>query len=111
LLQIADRVARGSFRRANRETTIGDEVWALAEPLSNVDDPAAKAVSRETNQQLDAALKQLSDVQRRALLLRYFGHLTFEQIAETLDCPLNTALSHCHRGLQMLRKHFERDAP
>lgn len=111
LLQIADRVARGRIRKTKPELTLSDEAWAAAEPHSFDADPAAQAAQTETSRRLDAALAQLTDIQRRALLLRYFGQLTFNEIAATLDCPLNTALSHCHRGLQILRKHFESDKP
>jgi DNA-directed RNA polymerase specialized sigma24 family protein len=45
------------------------------------------------------------------MLLRYYGQLTFEQIALTLGCPLNTALSHCRRGLERLRKQLVEDKP
>ncbi len=109
LLQIADRVARTWFRRAKAETSLGDEAWAVAEPQAAAADPALKAAQIETNRELDVALAQLTDIQRRALLLRYFGQLSFNEIAETLDCPVNTALSHCRRGLQTLRTHFQSD--
>lgn len=111
LLQIADRVACDRFRRTRPESTLGDEIWSIEEPIESAMNPAVMAANSETTRRLDAALKQLAPIQRRALLLRYFGQLTFGQIAETIGCPLNTALSHCHRGLQTLRKHFERDEP
>jgi RNA polymerase sigma-70 factor, ECF subfamily len=48
-------------------------------------------------------LDRLSPPQRRVLLLRYYGQFTFAEIAEMIDCPLNTTLSHCRRGLEALR--------
>lgn len=111
LLQIADRVACDRFRRSKSEPTLGDEIWSIEEPANSAMNPAAMAAGAETTRKLDAALKQLAPIQRRALLLRYFGQLSFAEIAETIGCPLNTALSHCHRGLQTLRKHFERGEP
>jgi DNA-directed RNA polymerase specialized sigma24 family protein len=30
--------------------------------------------------------------------------MSFAEIATTVECPLNTVLSHCHRGLESLRK-------
>ena len=56
------------------------------------------------SEELAAALNELTLAQRRVLLLRYFGELSFEEIAGTLGCPLGTALSHCRRGLAALRK-------
>ena len=64
---------------------------------------AAAAVRAEENEQLAAALDQLSPPQRRVLLLRYYGQFSFAEIAEMIDCPLNTTLSHCRRGLEALR--------
>jgi RNA polymerase sigma factor (sigma-70 family) len=66
--------------------------------------PAESLAAREIREQLSAALGELSEPQRRVLLLRFYGDLTFEEIAEALDCPLGTALSHCRRGLLALRK-------
>ena len=66
-------------------------------------DPPAAAMRAEKNEQLAAALDQLSPPQRRVLLLRYYGHFSFAEIAEMIDCPLNTTLSHCRRGLEALR--------
>lgn len=58
----------------------------------------------EARHQLDAAMELLTAAQRRVLLLRYYGDLSFAEIAETMDCPLSTALSHCRRGLLALRQ-------
>jgi RNA polymerase sigma-70 factor (ECF subfamily) len=107
LLQIADRAACDRFRRAKAETTLGDEVWEVRERPHQASNPLQNVASAEAAGQLDAALDQLTTIQKRALLLRYFGELTFNEIAATLGCPLNTALSHCHRGLQALRTYFE----
>jgi RNA polymerase sigma-70 factor (ECF subfamily) len=111
LLQIADRAACDRFRRAKSEATLGDDIWSIVNPVVRATDPAVQAFNSETTRRLEAALEQLIPIQRRALLLRYFGQLTFGEIAETIGCPLSTALSHCHRGLQILRKYFGRDKP
>jgi RNA polymerase sigma-70 factor (ECF subfamily) len=108
LLQIADRAACDRFRRGKSERTLGDEVWELSERTHQVNNPFENAARSEAAKRLDAALDQLSPVQKRALLLRYYGELSFQEIADTLGCPLNTALSHCHRGLQALRTYFEK---
>jgi RNA polymerase sigma-70 factor (ECF subfamily) len=109
LLQIADRAACDQFRRLRPETTLGDEVWDLGDQNGSADDPSTNAARSEANRQLDEALNQLAPLQKRALLLRYFGQLSFIEIAATLDCPLNTALSHCRRGLHALRNYLGED--
>ena len=52
------------------------------------------------------ALDRLPAAQRRVLLLRYYGEMTFQEIADQLDCPLNTALSHARRGLSKLKEYL-----
>ena len=81
-------------------------IWAA----QREDDPAEAAAGREQSEQLAAAMDLLSAVQQRVLLLRYYGQLSFAEIAEIIECPLNTTLSHCRRGLETLRKIMVDDA-
>ena len=64
----------------------------------------AAALAREAIGEVHRALEQLSPPQRRVLLLRYYGQMSFAEIAHIMEIPLNTVLSHCHRGLEKLRK-------
>ena len=114
LLRIADRLVCDRGRRARpsgkgREITLDEELWRQVEPISPGSEPADKLVRAEAAEQLTEALDNLSPQQRRVLLLRYYGQLTFAEIAETMDCPLNTTLSHCRRGLMVLRKLMVED--
>jgi RNA polymerase sigma-70 factor (ECF subfamily) len=111
LLRIADRLLCDRHRRRGREVTLDDEHWKQMEPASRAVDPPEAAARAEAVGQLTAALDCLSPTQRRVLLLRYYGQLSFAEIAETVGCPLNTALSHCRRGLMALRKLLVETAP
>lgn len=104
LLRIADRLVVDRSRRLGLEIHVDDATWKQVEPASDDPEPGDAIAMVETSAELTAALERLSSTQKRVLLLRYFGDLTFEQIAETLGCPLNTALSHCRRGLIALRR-------
>ena len=111
LLRIADRLACDLLRRNKAEVARMDRIREEAKPDFAAVDPARKAVDAEAAQQVVAALEVLSPDQRRVLLLRYSGAMPFHEIAETLKIPLSTALSHCHRGLKMLRIQLaEREA-
>ena len=66
--------------------------------------PIEGLLRQERRAQLEAAMRNLTPIQQRVLLLRYFGELSFEEIALVVGCPLGTALSHGHRGLEQLRK-------
>ncbi len=103
LLRIADRLVCDRGRKAGREITLNEEGWKRNEPLGAGLEPHETLVRSEVSEQLGKALELLSPIQRRVLLLRYFGQLSFRQIAEIIDCPLGTTLSHCHRALTTLR--------
>jgi RNA polymerase sigma-70 factor (ECF subfamily) len=104
LLRIADRLVIDRSRRLGKEINIDEAAWRTLEPPSPAELPLDELASGETNGELVAALNELTAAQRRVLLLRYFGELSFDEIAGTLGCPLGTALSHCRRGLAALRK-------
>jgi RNA polymerase sigma factor (sigma-70 family) len=101
LLAIADRLACDYIRRV-----------AVRRPESLHSEPSVdgeaelRAFDAGDERALQAALARLSEPQRRTLLLRYFGQMSFEDIAQQLGCPLGTALSHCRRGLEALRKRL-----
>jgi RNA polymerase sigma-70 factor, ECF subfamily len=104
LLRIADRLVIDRSRRLGVEINLDETTWHEVEPAAPSLMPLDELARAETSDELATALNQLTLAQRRVLLLRFFGDLTFEQVAETLDCPLGTALSHCRRGLAAMRK-------
>jgi RNA polymerase sigma-70 factor, ECF subfamily len=104
LLRIADHLVVDRSRRLGREINVAEETWHEVEPAARTLEPADSLALAEASEELTEALDQLTPAQRRVLLLRFFGDLTFEEIAQTLECPLGTALSHCRRGLLNLRK-------
>ena len=104
LFRIADRLVCDRARKAGREVNLSEENWQQIEPAGDEAEPYLNVAKTEAARALTEALDRLSSPQRRVLLLRYYGQLTFSEIAEIVDCPLNTVLSHCRRGLKMLRK-------
>lgn len=103
LLRIADRLVCDRGRKSGREINLNDDDWRQVEPQERAAAPADTLARQEISKQLAAALDGLSPQHRRVLLLRYYGELSFAEIAATMECPLNTVLSHCHRGLIALR--------
>ena len=99
LLQIANRLACDRSRRNEPQTNLTEEAWKIHEPPSSTPEPSQAAMLSEQIGLLHAALDKLAPMQQRVLLLRYYGQMDFQEIADTLQTPLNTALSHCRRGL------------
>src|SRR5262245_36351331 len=81
LLRIADRLVVDRSRRLYREINVDEETWLGIEPASITATPDEQLADSETGAGLTAALDTLSPAQRRVLLLRFFGELTFEEIA------------------------------
>jgi len=111
LFRIADRLACDYGRKAGREVDLNEESWRAVEPAGRGEGPLETLSRAERARQVTAALDRLSHLQRRVLLMRYYGQMSFSDIAEIVGCPLNTALSHCHRGLRALRKLLVEDVP
>ncbi len=112
LLRIADRLVCDHYRRHRTET---EYIQKRARGFGVVDaevaaGPGELAARNETDRQLAVAIESLSPVQRRILLLRYYGDLSFQEIAEMTAIPLNTALSHCRRGLLALRQLLKEES-
>jgi RNA polymerase sigma-70 factor (ECF subfamily) len=106
LLKIADRLLRDRRRRPALELTLEDAAWRRCEPQSPEADPARGCVAREAAAELAQTLELLTPSQRHVLLLRYYGQMSFSEIAALMHLPLNTVLSHCRRGLEALRKRL-----
>lgn len=72
-------------------------------------DPVAASPSRHHSDQqyLLDALDVLAENTKTALVLRYYGDFSLNEIAETMGIPLGTVKSLIHRGLNDLRKAIE----
>ena len=105
LLTIADRLVR-DWRRRRQATTPGDSFSQVEDPAGE-NRPLEALVQDEARRKLQAALRLLSDAQRRVLVWRYYGGVSFRTIAEKTGWPLGTVLSHAHRGLRRLREWFD----
>jgi RNA polymerase sigma-70 factor (ECF subfamily) len=55
------------------------------------------------------ALNQLPYKSRQALILRYFGGLSYSEMAQALDCPVSTAKSRVFYGHRALARLLERE--
>lgn len=111
LLRIADRLVCDRMRRTPPPLNLDEAGWKHYEPWTSGTDPSHAVQQAEQMEQLAAALERLSVAQRRVLLLRYYGQFTFAEIAAMTGWPLNTTLSHCHRGLETLRRLLVESCP
>ena len=109
LMKIAYRVVCNAKRRRSMEVNVDDETWTAVEPVDAKADPARNVHQTELNAMLSAVLDQLSEAEKKVLTLRYFGEMKFNEIADLIEMPLNTVLSHARRGLARMRDIMQKN--
>ncbi|NQU43096.1 sigma-70 family RNA polymerase sigma factor [bacterium] len=68
--------------------------------------PGRQVQAREAVQALDRAVESLPDDYREIVALRFQQHLSYEEIAEVLDCSLGTVKSRINRARQRLKEEL-----
>lgn len=94
-----DRLAK-----RKRSASVGSPEALGADAIAEgqlVDDERARAVSR--------AIEELSEEHREIIELRHFSDLSYEEIAELLECPVGTVMSRLYRARKRMRETLLRD--
>jgi RNA polymerase sigma-70 factor, ECF subfamily len=109
LLAIVHHRAIDAVRRRRPTTELPDADLPPPEALRLPDVWADVAATLDADT-VNGALAALSDVQREAIELAYFGGLTQQEIAERTATPLGTVKSRMRLGLLAMRRHIEAGA-
>jgi RNA polymerase sigma factor (sigma-70 family) len=110
LLAIVHHRAIDAVRRRRPTTELPD--LELPPPAAfTLPDVWAEVTAILDAETVQAALRVLSDVQREAIELAYFGGLTQQEIAERTATPLGTVKSRMRLGLLAMRRHLETGPP
>lgn len=68
--------------------------------------PEDLLMSAEQRQSLEAAIESLDPSLKELIELRHFQDLSYQEIAEVLDCPIGTVMSRLYRARKELRAAF-----
>jgi RNA polymerase sigma-70 factor (ECF subfamily) len=82
---------------------LGDLSTLLEQLAVSYRTPSQSAIRHELAQVLETCLDQLPADYRQAIRLRYFGALSFQQIAVQMNRSEGSAQMLCNRGLRRLR--------
>jgi RNA polymerase sigma-70 factor (ECF subfamily) len=104
ILMLVHRRAVDLVRREDRRRAEPFDGEELAAGEGSAEDVAWLRLERE---RVQAALQQLSDPQREALELAYYGGFTQSELAERLGQPLGTIKSRMFAGLTRLHELLE----
>lgn len=105
LVTIALNIQRDQWR-ANRWLEDRNEIPEDA-PEQQPQDPALLVESEEQTRRLSEGVRQLPEIYRAVIALRYDAGMSYEQMSEALNIPVNTVRTHLHRAKRLLRKWLE----
>ena len=71
-------------------------------PDSCESDPLQRLERADTRQRITEAITQLPEKIRTTIILRYIQDETYDVIAKTIGCPLNSVKVYLHRGRKLL---------
>ena len=74
--------------------------------LKDVDTPEGLALSNEIRQTVNRAIEQLPDDLRTAIILREIEGMSYEEIAQTMECPVGTVRSRIFRAREAIDKRL-----
>ena len=96
-------------RRASSRTDVlseDAEGFEDADQLRDIDTPERLMMSRQVVEAVDEAMDHLPEELRMAIVLREIEGLSYEEIAEAMDCPIGTVRSRIFRARDAISEHL-----
>ena len=94
--------------RRVRRRVIAESGLDIIQPASREPSPAAQVESDERLARLRGLIAKLPELQREAIVLYAFEQMSYREIGEVLDVPINTVKTLIHRARARLARAFER---
>lgn len=96
-------------RKVRPEGNLVDDGDSIVTLLNDDREDAASRFDRQVNATLvSQSLTSLPEKYQSVLILRYFEHLEYEEIADVLKLPIGTVGTLIHRAKQQLRAALEK---
>jgi len=101
-----NRYRRGGLERSVLEGPDADPLadgWISAQTMESMRDPESQALRPMLASEIKAALDELPEDYRMAVVLSDVEELSYKEIAEIMGCPIGTVMSRLHRGRRLLK--------
>ena len=106
LYRIAVNAALDVLRRRSEDTAGGEKMQGLPDQAVG---PETALIEKERATFLQNAILSLPEACRRVLILREYGELTYQEIAQVLDIPLGTVMSRLNYARNCLRETLKEE--
>lgn len=102
LFTVASNLFRDHLRKQYRTQKLLDEKMR-----QEAEESGPEKEDPEFSDRLQNALKRLDDQTTELIMLRFYGDMSFKELAEMKDEPIGTVLSKVHRGLKKLKEYMD----
>ena len=116
LYRIAVNTAKKALMELKRDPTVtesalaarddDDETSRVGNELSDGETPDAVLASKQNAAAVNSAMEALSEELRQAITLREIEGLSYEEIAELMDCPIGTVRSRIFRAREAIAQRL-----
>ncbi|OFV47219.1 RNA polymerase sigma-H factor [Oligella urethralis] len=114
LYRIAVNTARNHLSSKQNQLFVSDqlesqdgETFSLLDNLTDGETPETHMHNREILEALQAALDDLPEQLRQAIVLRELEGLSYEEIAGVMDCPVGTVRSRIFRAREAISERLK----
>ncbi len=113
LYRIAVNAAKNAIGSATRNPVEGGldvddpELGEVRRKMTDVSSPERLLYAEELKQTISAAMDELPPELRRAIVLRELEGLSYEEIAEAMDCPVGTVRSRIFRAREAIARRIK----
>ena len=83
------------------------EQYDMQARLKEVDTPEGMLLSEEIRKTVNEAINQLPEDLRAAIILREMEGMSYDEIAQTMECPIGTVRSRIFRAREAIDKRLQ----
>ncbi|MFZ5986813.1 MAG: RNA polymerase sigma factor [Bacillota bacterium] len=100
-----------NFKRDNKDrttdvsisSTMDESDRTIEDTISDNADTENEVIFMDTKKVLEESIKELPEEVRMAVVLRHIKGLSYEDIANAMNCPLGTVKTYIFRGRRLLK--------